>query len=119
MGEEQPSGADIETAVSYILSPFKRMYSSAKAHIGKDNGSFSDGLDEQCSSSDAQLVENAEFEGTSTTDLSLRLLLTDDRVMNFKPFKKDALFESGKITLDNCWRANLVKWSLLGLYIKS
>ena len=97
LGEDQPSGADIETAVSKVLSPFKRMYSSAKAHIDKENGFLSDGLDEQCSSSDAQSVENAEFEGTSSTDLSLPLLLTDDRVMNFKAFKKDTLFESRKI----------------------
>ena len=98
LGEDQPSGVDIETAVSKVLSPFKRMYSSAKAaHIGKENGFHLDGLDEECSSSDAQSVENAEFEGTSSTGLSLLLLLTDDRVMNFKAFKKDTLFESGKI----------------------
>lgn len=97
LGEGQPSGADIETAVSKVLSPFKRMYSSAKAHIGKENGFLSDGLDEQCSSSDVQPVENGEREGTSSMDLSILLLLTDDRVMNFKAFKKDTLFESGQI----------------------
>ncbi|MBA0588334.1 hypothetical protein Gorai_001444 [Gossypium raimondii] len=97
LGEDQPSGADIETAVSKVLSPFKRMHSSAKAHIGKGSDFLSDGLDELCSSSDAQSIENAEFEGALSTDLSLRLLLTDDRVMNFKAFKKDTLFEPGKI----------------------
>ncbi|XP_022735791.1 ubiquitin carboxyl-terminal hydrolase 9-like [Durio zibethinus] len=93
--EEQPSGADIETTVTKVLSPFERM--SAKVHIGKENGFLSDGLDEQCGSSDAQLVENTELEGTLSTDLSLVLLLTDDRVMKFKALRKDTLFESGKI----------------------
>ncbi|XVF53187.1 hypothetical protein PTKIN_Ptkin05aG0080200 [Pterospermum kingtungense] len=97
LGEDQPSGADIEAAVFKVMSPFRRMYSSAKAHISKENGFLSDGLDEQCSSSNAQSVENTEVEATSRTDLSLLLLLTDDRVMNFKAFKKDTLFESGKI----------------------
>ncbi|XP_021300601.1 ubiquitin carboxyl-terminal hydrolase 9-like isoform X2 [Herrania umbratica] len=97
LGEDQPSGADIETAVSKVLSPFKRMYSSAKAHIGKENGFLSDGLDEQCSGSDGQPVENGELEGTSSMDLSHLLLLIDDRVMNFKAFKRDTLFESGQI----------------------
>lgn len=97
LGEDQPSGADIETAVSKVMSPFKRMYSSVKAHVSKENGFLSDGLVEQCSSSSAQSVENTEVEGTSSSDLSLMLLLTDDRVMNFKAFKKDTLFESGKI----------------------
>ncbi|XWS50184.1 hypothetical protein CRYUN_Cryun12cG0067200 [Craigia yunnanensis] len=97
LGEDQPSGADIETAVSKVLSPFKSMNSSAKAHIDKENGFLSDGLDEQCSSSDAQSVENAELKGTLSTDLSFLLLLTDDRFKNFKAFKKDTLFESGKI----------------------
>ncbi|KAE8725341.1 Ubiquitin carboxyl-terminal hydrolase 9 [Hibiscus syriacus] len=94
---DQISGADIETAVSKVLSTFKRMYSSAKFHIGKENDILSDGLGETCSSSDAHSVENAEIEGTSSRDLSLWLHLTDDRVMTFKPLKKDTLFESGKI----------------------
>ncbi|KAE8717492.1 Ubiquitin carboxyl-terminal hydrolase 9 [Hibiscus syriacus] len=94
---DQISGADIETAVSKLLSPFKRMCSSDKFHIGKDNDFLSDGLNETCSSSVAHSVENAEFEGTSNMDLSLWLHLTDDRVMTFKPLKKDTLFESGKI----------------------
>ncbi|KAL1069510.1 hypothetical protein V6Z11_D12G271800 [Gossypium hirsutum] len=67
---DQSSGADIEAAVSKVLSPFKKT-SSAKAHV--------------------------ELEGTSCTDLSIPLRLTDDRVMNFNAFKKDTLFESGKI----------------------
>ncbi|KAE8722454.1 Ubiquitin carboxyl-terminal hydrolase 10 [Hibiscus syriacus] len=91
------SGADIKTTVSEILSPFKRMYSSAKSHIGKENDFLSDGLDEPCSSSDAHSVENAEFERMLSTDLSLRLHLTDDKITTFKPLKKDTLFESGKI----------------------
>ncbi|MBA0835244.1 hypothetical protein Goarm_007536 [Gossypium armourianum] len=93
---DQSSGADIEAAVSKVLSPFKKI-SSAKAHVGKENGILLDGLDEECSCSDAQSVENAELEGTSCTDLSIPLRLTDDRVMNFNAFKKDTLFESGKI----------------------
>ncbi|XP_022722128.1 ubiquitin carboxyl-terminal hydrolase 9-like isoform X2 [Durio zibethinus] len=97
LGEDQPSGANIETAVSKVLSPFKRTYPSAKAHIGKENGFLSDGLDEQCGSSDAMSVANAELEVTSSTDLSLPLLLIDDSFMNFKAFKKDTFFESGKI----------------------
>ncbi|TYG42753.1 hypothetical protein ES288_D12G282800v1 [Gossypium darwinii] len=93
---DQSSGADIEAAVSKVLSPFKKT-SSAKAHVGKENGILLDGLDEECSCSDAQSVENAELEGTSCTDLSIPLRLTDGRVMNFNAFKKDTLFESGKI----------------------
>ncbi|KAG4171926.1 hypothetical protein ERO13_A12G241400v2 [Gossypium hirsutum] len=93
---DQSSGADIEAAVSKVLSPFKKI-SSAKAHVGKENGILLDGLDEECSCSDAQSVENAELEGTSCRDLSIPLRLTDDRVMNFNAFKKDTLFESGKI----------------------
>ncbi|KAE8710711.1 Ubiquitin carboxyl-terminal hydrolase 9 [Hibiscus syriacus] len=97
MGEDQPSGADIVSAVFKVLSPFKRMYSSAKAPIGKENGFPTDGLDLQCSSSDAQTVEKAELEGTSSTGLSLPLLLTDDTFTSFTAFKKDTIFESGKI----------------------
>ncbi|MBA0718816.1 hypothetical protein Golax_006544 [Gossypium laxum] len=93
---DQSSGADIEAAVSKVLSPFKKI-STAKAYVGKENGILLDGLDEECSCSDAQSVENAELEGTSCTDLSIPLRLTDDRVMNFNAFKKDTLFESGKI----------------------
>ncbi|KAA3460023.1 ubiquitin carboxyl-terminal hydrolase 9-like isoform X1 [Gossypium australe] len=93
---DQSSGADIEAAVSKALTPFKKI-SSAKAHVGKENGILLDGLDEECSCSDAQSVENAELEGTSCTDLSIPLRLTNDRVTNFNAFKKDTLFESGKI----------------------
>ncbi|KAK8518374.1 hypothetical protein V6N13_027851 [Hibiscus sabdariffa] len=94
---DQISGADIETAVSEVLFPFKRTYCSAKSQIGKENNLLSDSLNEPCSSSDAHSVESAEFEDTLSTDLSLQLHLTDDRVMTFKPLKKDTLFESGKI----------------------
>ncbi|KAK8512013.1 hypothetical protein V6N12_074697 [Hibiscus sabdariffa] len=97
LGEDQLNGADIESAVFKVLSPFKRMYSSAKAPISKENGFPTDGLDVQCSSSDAQTVEKAELEDTSNTDLSLPLLLTDDTVTSFTAFKKDTIFESGKI----------------------
>ncbi|KAE8683924.1 Ubiquitin carboxyl-terminal hydrolase 9 [Hibiscus syriacus] len=96
LAEEQPSGADIETAVSRVLSPFIKI-SSAKTHVSKENGFLSDGLDEKCSHSDAVSVENAELEGTLSTDLSLLLHLTDDRFTTLKAFKKDTLFESGKI----------------------
>ncbi|KAK8585998.1 hypothetical protein V6N13_130524 [Hibiscus sabdariffa] len=95
LGQDQPSGADIETAVSGVLSPFKRI-SLAKTLVSKENGFHMDDLDEQCSRSNAS-VGNAELEGTSSTDLSLLLHLTDDRFTTFKAFKKNTLFESGKI----------------------
>ncbi|KAE8662005.1 Ubiquitin carboxyl-terminal hydrolase 10 [Hibiscus syriacus] len=96
LAEDQPSGADIETTASRVLSPFIKI-SSAKAHVRKENGFHSDGPDKQRSHSDAVSVENAEPEGTSSTDLSLLLHLIDDRFMTFKAFKKNTLFESGKI----------------------
>ncbi|GKV04041.1 hypothetical protein SLEP1_g16256 [Rubroshorea leprosula] len=98
LGEDQPTGADIDIAVSRVLSPLKRIFSSAKVHGGKENGFLSDGIEEQSNSSGSQSwPRNQALENTASTssgELSFHLLLTNDKALTSKPLQKDTIFKS-------------------------
>ncbi|GLT64638.1 hypothetical protein SLA2020_371180 [Shorea laevis] len=98
LGEDQPTGADIDIAVSRVLSPLRRIYSSAKVHSGKENGFLSDVIEEQSNSSGSQSgPRNQALENTASTssgELSLPLLLTDDNAFTSKSLQKDTIFKS-------------------------
>ncbi|KAL5766085.1 hypothetical protein ACOSP7_016702 [Xanthoceras sorbifolium] len=90
--EEQLNGADIDVAVSRLLAPLRRTYSSAKANRGKENGYLSDAIDEP-SNSGNQSMESVELEDESSKELSFQLSLTDARITTCKLLKKDSLIE--------------------------
>ncbi|KAK3228187.1 hypothetical protein Dsin_008049 [Dipteronia sinensis] len=87
--EDQLNGADIDAAVSRLLVPLRRTYSSAKAGRGKENGYLSDAIDEPSNSSN-QSIESAELEDESSKELSFQLYLTDSRITSSKLLKKDS-----------------------------
>ncbi|KAK9202689.1 hypothetical protein WN943_012940 [Citrus x changshan-huyou] len=93
--EEHLSGADIDIAVSKLLSPLGRTYSSAKAHGGKENGFLPEVIDE-LSNSHNESVETAELEDLCSRELSFQLSLTDERISSCKPIQKDSILKPGK-----------------------
>ncbi|ESR52440.1 hypothetical protein CICLE_v10024375mg [Citrus x clementina] len=93
--EEHLSGADIDIAVSKLLSPLRRTYSSAKAHGGKENGFLPEVIDE-LSNSHNESVETAELEDLCSRELSFQLSLTDERISSCKPIQKDSILKPGK-----------------------
>lgn len=93
--EEHLSGADIDIAVSKLLSPLRRTYSSAKAHGGKENGFLPEVIDE-LSNSHNESVETGELEDLCSRELSFQLSLTDERISSCKPIQKDSILKPGK-----------------------
>lgn len=93
--EEHLSGADIDIAVSKLLSPLRRTYSSAKAHGGKENGFLPEVIDELPNSHN-ESVETAELEDLCSRELSFQLSLTDERISSCKPIQKDSILKPGK-----------------------
>lgn len=93
--EEHLSGADIDIAVSKLLSPLRRTYSSAKAHRGKENGFLPEVIDEPSNSCNGSM-ETAEPEDLSSRELSFQLSLTDERITSWKPIQKDSILKPGK-----------------------
>ncbi|EEF43462.1 ubiquitin carboxyl-terminal hydrolase 9 [Ricinus communis] len=101
--DDSPSGADIELAVSRLLSPLRRTCSSSVAHIhsGKENGFLLEANDRPSNSCNGspeqedQPMENVEPEDTSNQELSFRLFLTDDRCSTHKPILRDSVIKSG------------------------
>lgn len=96
------SGADIDLAVSKLLSPLRRTCSSAKAHTVKENGFFSQATDEPSNICN-QSMESAELEDASDGELSFQLSLTDERITSCKPIQKDSVIKPGqhiKVLLD-------------------
>ncbi|XP_022929032.1 ubiquitin carboxyl-terminal hydrolase 9-like isoform X1 [Cucurbita moschata] len=106
LGEEFRSGADINAAVSKILVPLKRTYSSTKAHSSKENGFVSEMNDEPANCSPrsvSQSIDIEEEETSSENEPSFQLLLTDDRGLSCKPIDKDSAIKYGpliKVFLD-------------------
>ncbi|XP_059640812.1 ubiquitin carboxyl-terminal hydrolase 9-like [Cornus florida] len=99
------TGADINLAVSRILSPLRRKtyFSSTKIHSSKENGSISEGVDEPTNRSDNQSVSqcqsmcNMEMEEMSSRKLSFHLCLADERGLSCKPIDKDSLIRPSKL----------------------
>lgn len=99
--EDQRTRADVETAVSRVLSPFRRICPLAKAHNGQENGVCSDAMEEQSDISDSQSgPSNQSLEGTmseSSGELAFHLSLTDDKATTCKPFQPDTPFKPGQV----------------------
>ncbi|XP_022958477.1 ubiquitin carboxyl-terminal hydrolase 9-like isoform X2 [Cucurbita moschata] len=88
LGEEFHSGADINAAVSKILFPLRRTYSSTVSH--SRSGSRSQSMDN-------------EVKETSEKELFFQLLLTDASGVSCKPIGKDSAIKHGpliKVFLD-------------------
>jgi hypothetical protein len=110
LDEDPPNEAEISIAVSRMLSPLKRIYSSStKAHSSKENGFVSEAIDEPLDSCNAhsgpgdESMDNTELEGTSSTDFSFQLFLTNASGLSCKPIEKDSLLKSNplvKVFLD-------------------
>ncbi|XP_022156560.1 ubiquitin carboxyl-terminal hydrolase 9-like isoform X2 [Momordica charantia] len=99
--EEFHTGADINAAVSKILFPLRRTYSSTKAHSSKENGFVSD-MNDEPANCDHQSVSGSqsidiELEETSEKESSFHLLLTDDRGLSCKPIEKDSAIKYGPV----------------------
>ncbi|KAI8019132.1 Ubiquitin carboxyl-terminal hydrolase 10 [Camellia lanceoleosa] len=111
--ENSQTGADIDLAVSRVLSPLRRKtyFSSSKLNGGKENGSASEAIDESTDScvthsgpGNQLMMDNAEQEEISFRELTFQLcFITDDRELNCRPISKDSLVKPGqlvKVVLD-------------------
>ncbi|XP_065858457.1 ubiquitin carboxyl-terminal hydrolase 9-like [Euphorbia lathyris] len=98
--DDSPSGADVEFAVSKVLSPLQRTTSSCVVLSGKENG-FSEGNGESSTKCNDKYemvdepMDNVELEEKSNQELSFQLFLTDDRCTSRKPIFKDSVVKSG------------------------
>ncbi|KAF5734940.1 Ubiquitin carboxyl-terminal hydrolase 10 [Tripterygium wilfordii] len=98
--ENPVSGADIEVAVSTVLSPLRRIRSPANTCNGKENGFPSEVVEELLESCNAQSIsrdqpmENVEIGGSLNQELSFQLFLTDDRLMKCIPILRDSVLKS-------------------------
>lgn len=103
LDEDTPNGADINKAVSRMLLPLRRTYSSLnKDHSSKENGFVSEAIDEPSNSYNnhsgpQDQSMNTEPEGTSNGDLSFQLFLTNGSGLSCKPLEKDSLIKSGQL----------------------
>ncbi|KAG2676917.1 hypothetical protein I3760_12G073900 [Carya illinoinensis] len=104
LGEDALNGAGISIAVSRMLSPLRRRYSSlTKAHSSVENGCVSEAMDEPLDSYNAQSVpgdqsiNNTEVEETSSRDLSFQLFLTNGSGLSCKPIEKDSFIKSSQL----------------------
>uniref|UniRef100_A0A2P2KY21 Ubiquitin carboxyl-terminal hydrolase n=1 Tax=Rhizophora mucronata TaxID=61149 RepID=A0A2P2KY21_RHIMU len=101
LDEDLISGADIEVAVSKLLSPLKRARSSTMVLSGRENGFLSDadGETSNCcngqSETKDQSMENLEQQETSGQELFFQLFLTDDRYSACKPIFRDSVIKVG------------------------
>lgn len=100
VGGDSLTGADIEMAVSRMMSPLRRTCSPCKI----DNGFASKAIDEPSDSSSDQLgLRNHEMlesddEGSLTGELGFPLsLIEDSRASIIKPIHKDAIIKPGPI----------------------
>ena len=104
LGEDAQTGADIDIAVSRLLSPLRRKTypSSSNVHSGKENGSVSEATDNPTNScntqsgSGNQSTDGTELEEMSRWELSFQLSITDERGLSCKPIEKDSLIRPGQ-----------------------
>jgi hypothetical protein len=104
LDEDPANEAEISIAVSRMLSPLRRTYSSlSKAHSSKENGFVSEAIDEPLDGYNAlsgpgdESMDNTELEGTSSRDLSFQLFLTNANGLSCKPIEKDSLIKSSPL----------------------
>ncbi|KAE8055031.1 hypothetical protein FH972_011901 [Carpinus fangiana] len=104
LDEDPANEAEISIAVSRMLSPLRRTYSSlSKAHSSKENGFVSEAIDEPLDGYNAlsgpgdESMDNTELEGTSSRDLSFQLFLTNASGSSCKPIEKDSLIKSSPL----------------------
>lgn len=97
--EDPISGADIDAAVSRLLSPLKRTHSSVKLHNGKENGFVKEAIEEPSNNYNLRSLsmDNTEPEETSSRELSFQLFVTDGNSSNCKPIEKNSVVNSGRI----------------------
>lgn len=102
--EDAHTGADIDIAVSRLLSPLRKKThpTSSKVHNGKENGSVSEATDNPTHSCNTQTrsgnqsTDGSELDGMSRCELSFQLSITDERGLNCKPIKEDSLIRPGQ-----------------------
>lgn len=104
LGEDALNGADISIAVSKMLLPLRRTYSSVtKAHSSKENGFVSEAIIEPLDSYHAQSgpgdesMNNTELGETSSQELSFQLFLTDGTGLSLKSNEKDSLIKPSQL----------------------
>ncbi|PIN10414.1 Ubiquitin C-terminal hydrolase [Handroanthus impetiginosus] len=102
--EDPQSGADIDIAVSRVLSPLRRKaFITSTTHSSRENGSAANAIDEQMECSCTQLepmiqsAEEMEPEGMSSKELSFRLCITDDKGYGCRPIAKDSPIKPGRV----------------------
>ncbi|PON61141.1 Ubiquitinyl hydrolase [Trema orientale] len=97
--EEPLSGADLDLAVSRLLSPLKRTRSSGKLHNGKENGFVKEAVEDPSNSynSTNQFMDAAELEETSSRGLSFQLFVADGNSSSCKPVDKDSLLNYSRV----------------------
>lgn len=106
--EDHINDTEIGAAVSRVLSPLKRTYSSpSKMHSTKVNGLLSESPYEPMSSSTennstiesllSQSAMKLEPDGGSNGYMTFHLSLTDDKGTNCKPIEKDSLRKAGQL----------------------
>lgn len=106
------TGADIELAVSTVLSPFKRETYCSPTSIPSriyENGSASEsivGSTDGCATHPElgnHSMDNVEVEEMSGMELTFQLSLTDDKGLNCRPILEDTPVKTGqpvKVMLD-------------------
>ncbi|KAI7993562.1 Ubiquitin carboxyl-terminal hydrolase 10 [Camellia lanceoleosa] len=103
--EGTQTGADIDLAISRVLSPLRKKtyFSSTIVHIGKENGSAVEAIDESAniyathSGLGNQLMDSLELEEMSCRELTFQLCITDNRGLNCRPISKDSLIKTGQL----------------------
>ncbi|RAL53471.1 hypothetical protein DM860_007143 [Cuscuta australis] len=101
--EEPVTGVTIDLAVDRILSPLRRKsYFKSLDPEGRENGAASEVVEEpmNCSMESGSMFQSAddmETEESSSTELSFRLCITDDRGMCSSPISNDTQIKSGPV----------------------
>lgn len=97
--EEPISGADIDVAVSRLLSPLKRTCSSGKLQNGKENGFVKEAIEEPSNSynSGNLSMDDTQLEETSSGETTFQLFVTDGNSSSCKSLEKDSLLDSSRV----------------------
>lgn len=97
--EEPISGANIDAAVSRLLSPLKKACSSGKLHNGKENGFVKETTEEPSNSYNSRnlSMDDTELEETSNRESSFQLFVADGNSSSCKPIEKESVLNSGRV----------------------
>lgn len=93
---EPLSGTDIDSVVSGFLSPLHRVHASSKNHNGSENGHLPEAAADETSGSLSS--PDTEIDEASDRELSFRIFLTDESVLNFKPLQSESSVNPGTVT---------------------